>query len=242
MLAACGPQTDAERYAWALTQARSYERARSACVGIVAPHARGDCLVAAMERFGTLDAEECRAVQQAEPSMSLWRDECMFQLAERQRARGNVDGALQLCLDTRFSRECAWHLVQDEAEASLSEDPTLAELRLARFDGAQRIPDAPLQFWTIRYRTQAAAGETPDEATCLELSNPGPCHEALRRHVRLVLDARLRSDPDMPCRPAAEQAATVSTGAAWVHGPVAAGAVLDWQHRHCGPTQEPQDR
>ena len=198
------------------------------------PATRGDCEVATMERWESLDANDCRAIAQGPPELVLWRDECMFQLAERLRAAGELDRALETCMDTRFSRQCSWHLVQDEAEASLAEAPTVAEARIARFAQAGRIPDAALQFWSIRLRSSAAAGALPDEAACAGLADPAPCQEAVRRYVRLVLDTRLRGDRALACGQVEAASGTVMQRPAWADGPLAAAAALEWHVAHCG--------
>ncbi len=239
LLSACGPRGDAHRYSQALSESGSYEAAREDCAAIVDVHSRGDCLVAVMEQWDQLDVGECHALAQAEPGMAVWRDECVFQLAERMRARGRIDDALALCVDTRFARECAWHLVQDEAEASVTEHPEVAELRLSRFADAHRVPDAALQFWMIRFRAQAAADIVPDATACTYLERPEPCLEAFRRHVRLLLDAQARKHRERVCSPPDAGAATVEPLTGWVDGPVAAATVADWRARNCEPTQSP---
>ncbi len=234
LLAGCGPPGDAALYVAALSEDGRYERARDHCARIADVHTRGDCLVAVMERFSQLDEGECLALAQAEPALALWRDECVFQLAERLRARGRMDDALRLCLDTRFSRECAWHLVQDEAEASIGEPAAVAELRLERFAGARRLPDAALQFWMIRLRAQVSVGTLPDETVCGELAASEPCFEALRRHIRASLDGLHKLKQDRACPEGADPAGTLSADAAWVDGPVARATVSEWRARHCG--------
>lgn len=233
----CPEPGDARRYALASSEAEDWPEARSLCLGIRDPSSRGDCLVAGMERFSTLDPEECRALQKDEPEMAVWRDECMFQLAERLRGLGRFDEAMVACLDTRFARECFWHLVQDEAEASLDEAGPVAEARIARFRAAGPIPDAALQFWAARFRAEAEAGRVPGEEICTTLQDPAPCHEGLRRFVRSRLDGQLRLDALRACAATAQGPGSVPVAFGWVPGPVADASVARWHERHCA--QEP---
>ena len=235
-LSSCAVEGDAHLYAQALTGSETFLEARELCLRIRDPASRGDCEVAVMERWQRLNVDDCRTIARGPPELSLWRDECMFQLAERMRARGDLDRALETCLDTRFARQCSWHLVQDEAEASLDEAPAVAERRIARFVAARRIPDAPVQFWAIRFRTAAAAGRLPDEAICNELAQPAPCRDAVESYVRTVLDAWLRGDPNLACGRVAPSSDTVELRPAWVEGPYATAAAVDWRALHCGDT------
>lgn len=228
-----GGDSDASLYTRALTQAASYDDARRLCDRIRDPGTRGDCQVASMESWGRLDPAECVALAQGAPELALWRDECMFQLAERLRAAGDLDGALAACVDTRFARQCAWHLVQDEAEASLDEPPPRAEQRLSRFSGIQRLPDAPMQFWLVRFRAAAAAGTPPAETVCAGLSAPEPCYDALGRSVRLVLDARHRADRVGACGSLSEDGAKLDMRPSWSPGPRANAYVDQWRAQRC---------
>ncbi|RME22927.1 MAG: hypothetical protein D6798_14595 [Deltaproteobacteria bacterium] len=230
----CRRPSDATLYVAALSEDDRYERARAHCARIIDVDARGDCLVAIMERFDRLDAGECLALAEAEPELALWRDECVFQLAERLRARQRIEDALRLCLETRFSRECSWHLVRDEAEASIDEAPAIAELRLARFTGARRLPDAGLQFWMIRFRAQAARGVLPDERVCGQIVEPEACIEAFRRHIRQSLATLQRVHEDRACADDADVPDTLSPEPGWADGPIARATVAGWRARHCG--------
>ncbi|MCB9777464.1 MAG: hypothetical protein H6742_02745 [Alphaproteobacteria bacterium] len=229
----CGPRTDAERYAYALTDAPDFDRARESCLGIRASMSRGDCLVAAMERFDRLEAVDCDAMRADEPALALWRDECRFLLAERQRGAGALLEAVDTCQSTRFHRQCLWHLVQDEAEASLDESPLQAEARLGIFAGAHRIPDAAVQFWTIRTRTRAAKGVPPDERDCDSLADRESCIEGVRRYIRLTLDTRARHLDTSGCDEEHDVSGTLSGRRAWVDGPAARDTVRRWWELRC---------
>lgn len=237
-LLACKRPSDAERYHRALTQSDSFEQAGQECRAIVDVDSRGDCLVGVMEVWRHLDPQDCLAMTEGvggrgPPQMALWRDECMFQLAERLRAHGDLEGALVACQETRWARQCAWHLVQDEAEASLDEAPPVAEARIARFEGAQRLPDAALQFWTIRQRAAAARGTRLSEQDCAALVSPAPCQQALRVSVRTMLDARLRADAGATCGPADAPDDTVGFDTAWMSGPIVDALVAEWASERC---------
>ncbi|NOY28228.1 MAG: hypothetical protein GXP62_20385 [Oligoflexia bacterium] len=230
------PDGDAHLYIAALSQASSYEQARDLCRRIRQPTSRGDCGVAVEEAWDRLDPDECHDLAQGPPELALWRDECMFQLAERRRRAGDLDGALTACVDTRFSRRCAWHLIQDEAEASLDETPSTAELRLARFVKVRRLPDAPLQFWLIRFRTALAKGTVLDEGVCQGLASPSPCYQALDRATRVVLDAWLRVRPERACAVDGPGSGAGGAGisASWTPGPRINAFIGQWQNERCG--------
>ena len=226
---ACGsPKSDAVRYAEALGEAADYESATAMCAGIGDLGLRGDCKVGAMERHGVLEEAECDAVQS-----DLWQDECRFLLAERLRASGDLTLAIDTCNRTRFARKCAWHLVQDEAQASVDEAPAVAEARIAPFLVSRPVPDAGLQFWIIRFREQAAAGQQIDERVCDEVVDRQTCVEGFFRHLASVLDALGRARLDEMC--AAEVGARATTGGqtAWAEGPLARSAESRWAGTHC---------
>ncbi|MCK6502324.1 hypothetical protein L6R53_02815 [Myxococcota bacterium] len=239
VLPGCERRSDAERYHHALVEARSYATARASCRRIEDPDSRGDCLVGVMEVWQRLDAAGCHEILApagagagAAPELAVWRDECMFQLAERQRAHGDLPTALRTCLDSRWARECSWHLLQDEAEASLDEPAAVAEARIRAFRDAPRLPDASLQFWIIRARAGAARGRPVSEADCAALAAPAPCREALGVTVRSMLDARLRAEGTSGCAHVVQTAATLS-GVAWLPGPLVDAEVARWASARC---------
>lgn len=225
-------------------EADSFARARSSCLGIRDPDSRGDCLVGVMEVWQRLEPGDCHAILSATsmgpaPELALWRDECMFQLAERLRAHGQLPAALDACLDSRWARECSWHLLQDEAEASLDQAPADAEARIQAFRQAPRLPDAAGQFWAIRMRAGAARGLPVSEGDCATLTAPEPCLQALGVTVASMLDARLRAGALDACALRAEPGAILGPDVAWTPGPLVDAEVARWASQRC-PALRPQ--
>lgn len=229
ILGCAGPRSDAELYSEALARTETFEQADGLCRRIVDDDGRGDCLMAIFERYDRLQPSDCGSID-----MGIWRDECMFQLAERQRAAGELATAIQTCHENRFGRNCAWHLLQDEAEASLDDAPVDAEKRIAPFSASRRLPDAGRQFWTIRFRELGARGTTLDEALCDGLAEPSSCREAVAVHVRTILDATGRTNRARTCAAAPGRRATIKGNPAWLAGPVTLAAEADWVGRWCG--------
>lgn len=229
--AGCGPRGDAAHYTIALSEASTYERARSACDEIVSVSSRGDCQVAIIERFQLFELPECERILGMDPASALWRDECVFIVAEGLRKAGDLEPALEACVQTRFARQCAWHLIEDEANASLKEEPPVAEGRIARLARARPVPDAAMQFWRIRFRSASSSGTLPDEAVCATLASPAPCLQAFDRHVIELLEARRSRDPGRACPPDGLAGDTLSE--AWTPGPRADQLVADWRRDRC---------
>lgn len=227
-LPACHPpRSDAEHYVAALA-AEDFSVARAACRRIRDREARDDCYLAALEAHHRLSEEDCAEIQSPR-----WSAECLFQLAERQSAAGDLDLALLTCERSRFARFCAWHLLQDEVQAGLDEPVDVAEARVDRFRGARAIPDALHQFWLIRFREQGAAGETLDEADCEDSRDPVACRHAVEDHVRRVMDALGKASRHSTCLAEPGQRATTRGGPAWKPGPVANAAEARWVAERC---------
>lgn len=235
---ACGPRGDSALYSHALTSAGTYEQARASCDRIQRVDSRGDCQVAIVERFERYELAECERILGMEPRTALWRDECVFLVAEGLRKRGELDLALEACVQTRFARQCAWHLVEDEANASLTEEPAVAERRIERFSKARPIPDAAMQFWRIRFRTAAGQGHPPDELVCAALQAPTPCLEAFERGIIELLEARRAREPQQVCPPAGALGDTMgreTMDLAWARGPRADLLLESWRRDRCTP-------
>ncbi len=237
-LLGCGGRSDVELYREALATAPTYEAARAACDAIGEADSRGDCQMAVMERFERLQWADCETVERG-----LWVDECYFQMAERQRASGDLAGALRICENIRFARFCVWHLLQDEVEASLDEAPAVAEARLLPFVGSRALPDAAVQLWVIRFREAAGHGRVLDEADCATLQAPEPCQRAVNAHVRTILDSVSRSQRERLCAQELGKRAFVGTSPAWRLGPLTTAAESRWVFERCGaeaPAPPPQ--
>lgn len=236
-LMGCGdppPDAGASAYHRALKSDAGYAAAAAACQDIADERVRGDCLLAVMERWEHLDPASCDAL--TDP---VWADECRFQLAERQRAAGKLAIAIQTCEGTRFRRSCAWHLLQDEAQAAATEDAAAAEERLAPFRASRSIPDAPLQFWKMWFRERSADDHALDEAVCAGLAAPRACERAVDAYVRGMLDELGRRDPQRLCRQERGLRARTGGGPAWRMGPIAGAAEDRWVHERCGDGAPP---
>ena len=227
-LLACEGEPDHARYRRALVEAPDWQAAEEACGGIADPDLQGDCMVSTMERFNLLDAGSCAVVK-----APVWRDECLFLLAERQWRAGELEVGLATCLGTRFRRMCNWHLLQDEVEATLDAPASEAEARLIAYQAVARMPDGPQQFWLIRLRERAAQGIPVDEADCEGLHDPAGCLDGVRVHVRAQLEALGKANLAALCRK--EAGARVMNGKqpAWRRGPVAAEAEDRWVADRC---------
>jgi len=225
----------ADAYHEALTTDGGYGVSAAACARLPTPRVRGDCLVASMERWESLDPALCAGLEDA-----LWADECRFQLAERQRAAGDLAAGLATCEQTRFRRSCAWHLVQDEAEAAADDDLPTAEVRIPALATSRAVPDAPLQFWLIRFREGSARGQVLDEAACDALVDVRSCEQAVWAWVRAMLDELGKRDPARLCaRPLGDRVHNVDGEPAWRAGPIAVEAEQRWVHERCGAEAQP---
>ena len=227
-LLACDSLTDADRYSRALVASADYETARHECRQIAEPSLAGDCLVASMERWQALGAEDCAAIASA-----LWQDECFFLLAERQWKGGMQTEGLGTCRKTRFARACTWHLIQDEAEAAAAEAPEVAEARLLPFIESGAAPDAGMHFWKLWLRARSVDGTAVDERDCDQLKHSRPCREAVGRYVHEVLEASARQDRDGVCSAAPGQRVLMRGHVAWSPGPLVEVAEQQWVDRYC---------
>mgnify|MGYP000312211730 CR=1 FL=1 len=229
LVAGCAsPPTEAEAYARALSSAPNYATARASCDHIADPSVRGDCQVTITERFARLDPADCDTVDG-----EVWQDECRFLMAERIGRTGDLDAALATCVTSRFRRHCAWHLLQDAAENTLHKPHAVAEQVLHGFMEVQALPDAPNQFWRIRWRELAGEGQTLDEAGCSGLLSEPGCRDALDRHVFDMLQVVARRDRAGICGKPAGQRVLHSGQPAWTLGPLTAAAEARWVTEHC---------
>jgi hypothetical protein len=181
-----------------------------------------------------LEESDCALVEDP-----LWRDECVFLLAERRYAAGELASAIQTCHRTRFGRKCSWHLLQDLAQATLDRPPTEVESMLTPFLEADPMPDFKDQFWRIRFREQGAAGRTLDESACVGLVDEMSCESAVHYHVRSILDALAKTGLERTCERPMGQRATVADGAAWSLGAITEDAENQWVQQRCEVRRPP---
>lgn len=234
MLPACQePPSDALLYRRALVESVEGEAAAEHCRLITDIGLAGDCQVAVMERFEALEPGGC-----AEIRSNLWRDECVFLLAERQWLAGKQLEGLSTCRQTRFARACTWHLIQDEAEAAVGEDAVAAEERLSPFLRSNVAPDAGLHFWKLWLRARLSAGLPIDEAECSRLQDVRDCREAVGRTIHELLEASGRADRAALCSAPAGERVLVSGAPAWLSGPLTIAAEQQWVSRHCPASPE----
>ena len=233
LMGACsqGP-TDAEAYAHALSTAVDYGAARASCDQVEDSSLRGDCQVTVTERFEWLDPEVCATVDG-----DVWQSECRFLMAERLGATGDLDAALATCVTSGFRRHCAWHLLQDAAEATLDLPHAEAERVVHAFMEVQALPDAPNQFWRIRWRELAGRGQILDEQGCAGLLSEPGCRDSLDRHVFDMLQVVARADRHRTCATAAGGRVLHDSQPAWVLGPITLAAEQRWETEHCGTLQ-----
>ena len=232
MLLACdAPPSDAVLYRRALVESVDGEEAAQHCWKITDIGLAGDCQVAVMERFEDLEAGDC-----AEIRSNLWRDECVFLLAERQWKAGQQLEGLTTCRQTRFARACTWHLIQDEAEAAVAEDAAEAEARLAPFLRSNVAPDAALHFWKLWLRARLTAGVPIDEEACAAVQEVRVCREAVGRTIHELLEASGRTRRAELCAAAAGQRVVMNGAPAWRSGALSTAAERQWVARHCPST------
>jgi len=229
-LLACGSETssDGAAYPSALAESASYEAAVVYCGQIEAIDLRGDCQVAVMEKWNRLDPQDCEALES-----ELWKHECLFQLGERQWQAGDVETGLHTCQQTRFRRNCGWHLVQYEVLDTLDLPAAEAEAQIRGFEDFEPMPDAALQFWIIRFRELAGEGRPPNEVDCGGLQNPEPCRAAIQRHVISTLQTQARRHHDELCAAAPGTRVTLRGEPAWTPGPVVEEAEDQWFSSRC---------
>ena len=219
ILPGCTRPPDAALYAEALS-AGGLDQAQSACARIRDARLRGDCRVAALEAWEQADPAQCEAIDDG-----LWRDECTFLAAERLWSRQAHAEAVAACHQTRFSRHCVWHLLQDEAEAAADEAPASAEARMLPFLRVEtRLPDAGKQFWALWFRLQARARRPVDGAACDGLIEEDRCGAGLEHYLHEVLSARRRAGSPVCDAP---------TGDGWARGPRLEASVARWVEHHC---------
>ena len=207
-------------YAEALSAAQDDDDAWRRCTQIQSLTLRGDCQVAVMDAWSAATPERC-----AEIAAHLWRDECTFLAAEQLWASGDHVASIAACEQTRFVRQCAWHLLQDEAEAAADLSPVDAERRMRPLLGAvARLPDAGMQFWALWFRLQARAGRPVDGEACASLEQGPLCLDGLDRYLHDVLSAQQRAGRSV-CDGKPVQG--------WVYSVQVQDSVQRWLAHHC---------
>ncbi len=218
LLACADGRSDAQRYHDALTT-DDWGSARSSCEALTSATARPDCLLAAMERLGRLDRDDCAIV--ADP---LWNDECVFLYAERAARAGDLADAFSACGQTRFRRECSYHLIREAARTVLDRPATEAGSRIAPYTTLPGAPDAPKLFWRAWHRERLAAQIPIDPAAC---GADAVCVHGARETILVTLTAMSTSRPEGLCGVPEPTGTTPSGRVTWVDTDL----TRDWVHR-----------
>ena len=134
----------------------------------------GDCMTAAMEARG--EEGSCDVV--TDP---VWRDECLFLEGERLRKQGKVEEAFRACEQTRFGRECSYHIVRDEARAVVNEPIEAAEEHFNSLPWGKRVPDSDSMFWESWFTHRRYLEMPVDRRSCDALKRRTPCQEGADR-------------------------------------------------------------
>lgn len=171
LLVAC--TSDGERLARALDPRTPRDEGLRLCAQLGDTDAAGLCALSVMERGAGLQGEDCLTLTQP-----LWADECRFRLAEKQAERGDLNGGIHTCMGTRFGRECSFHLVRAQAQASAAESAVQAAARLPSVSGSVFTPDYARLFWRERFRAAQGAGRPADAGDCAAAAQPQPCLDA----------------------------------------------------------------
>lgn len=182
LLVSCTPQTDAERLAQALDPQVPLSKAVRGCEQISGQDAQGDCLSAAIALREGTRLEDCQSI-----SSERWRNECVFVLAERMGAE-DVDGAIALCAESRFVRECLFHLIQDKAQAVGELEPVQAQRAIEPFSGVKRVPDAATLFWKewVNHQVRTLDRAVPS-TLCQGLEDSQSCKAGLSSARKMML-------------------------------------------------------
>jgi len=146
LLLACSLPSDGTLYQQALHE-KDFDRAFGLCMKITEDQARGDCAVAVMEALHRRDPADC---QRLEPG--IWKEECMFLYAERAASDGHLREAFQSCNQTRFGRECSYHLIRQGVRSVLALPPAEAGNLLLAYQDLPWAPDAEWLFWKTYWR------------------------------------------------------------------------------------------
>lgn len=189
-LLACGfnpganPASDAERLADALNPELPLKELLKSCAQISDVNSRGDCQSASVQTHVGGEVSDCQSIEE-----ERWRSECIFRLAERTR-KDDLEGAIALCAESDYDRECWGHLVRDEAAERVALSPhEQAEFAQWLTQALPRTDASDLYWeeWAIA-RFRADIGVQRED--CGELSTPSPCVQGLRR-ARKRLEAEL---------------------------------------------------
>lgn len=225
LLLGCGDgRTDAQRYHDALSTS-DWETARASCAALTATTARPDCLLAAMERLDRLERADCALVEDP-----LWADECVFLFAERAARAGDLNQAFDACNETRFRRECSYHLIREAARAVLEVPAAEAAGRIAPYTSLPGAPDAPKLFWRAWHRERLAEHIPLDPGAC---GTDAVCVAAARETLLTTLSAMSTGRAEGLCGEPEPTGVTPSGRVTWVDSETTRGWVHHFVENDC---------
>jgi len=165
LLLACGAPSDA------VILTRALEAGDPAiCVDMRDAYGRAECVAAVVPE----DPADCHELP------ALWRDECVFSSAEAL-ASTDLPAAIDACHDSRFARECSFHLIRDQARSVAADDAAAASTVAATLSDIPRAPDARFLFWQEWFVAGRAEGIVASPDRCEGASDPLDCVDGLRR-------------------------------------------------------------
>jgi hypothetical protein len=164
--------------------------------------------------------------------LPLWRDECVFRLAERLARAGDATRAVEHCAATRFARECSYHLLREVARGVPPGDVGAATGALAPWRELPTVADAPRLFWKAWFREGRAGGAALRPDDCAESA----CEQAARETLYESLRALHRADPTGYC------AAPPSGARGWSDTPRVQEWAAAWSADACARDARPPPR
>lgn len=125
------------------------------------PGLRAECVAVVADAHATLDRSVCDGLPGG-----VWHDECIFQYAERAAKAGQLPDAIAACNDTRFGRECSFHLLRDAAEAMWEDPMEKVTAFVKTWPSMDRAPDAGRLFWRTWHRKRLVERLPVDPTGC----------------------------------------------------------------------------
>lgn len=223
-----GDGGDAAKHYRNALAAPSWEAARGECEALPPGENREDCLVGAMEALDRHERADCDAL-----SPGMWRDECIFLYAEREQRAGDLPSAFAACEETRFARECSYHLIRTAAHAVV--DASIGEVAAAvePYRVLKAAPDAPALLWKAWVQERSKRGDTLDAGPCPD----DLCRDAVREVLFQRLNGLFLADPATWCvvndggLPTAPK--TGSGAVAWADTPEMQELATRWLRGNC---------
>lgn len=187
------------------------------------PGLRAECVAVVADAHATLDRSVCDALPGG-----LWHDECLFQYAERAAKADKLPDAIAACNDTRFGRECSFHLLRDAAEAMWSDPMDKVTGFVKTWPSMERAPDAGRLFWRTWHRKRLVERLPVDPTGC-----PGDdcllgARDVIYQSLNGVAKAR---GPDFCLNPPFD--GWVGEREMWVHNATTSAWFQEWATTEC---------